>query len=766
MKTIKIEINLLLRFTGILLFFSSLTISAQDNAKYINPFIGTDHMGHTFPGALVPFGMVQLSPDTDTIPYSSGSGYNPDVYKYCAGYQYNDPTIVGFSHTHLHGTGHSDLGDFLIMPIEGKIMLNPGTADHPEKGYRSKYDKSTEIAKAGYYSVVLTKNNIKAELTATQRVGVHRYHFPMKETPAIILDMVHGIYNYDGKVVWSSLRVENDSTVTGYRQTNGWARDRKVYFALVFSKPIKQYGIINADKETYNGFWRRWKMDKEFPERSGKKIKAWFQFNMQNDSTLTLRLALSSVSAQGALKNLRTETPKPNFEKIKEQAYNAWKNEVNTINIEASDEEKRVFYTAMYHSLIHPSIYMDVDGQYRGLDQEIYKADGFTNYTIFSLWDTFRALHPWLTLTHPQETSDMVNSMLAHANQSVHKILPIWSHWSNDNWCMIGYHAVPVIADAMAKQIKGFNYSDALSTMVKSATYAPYEGLEHYMKYGFVAQEQSGSSASVTLEYAYDDYTISQAALLIGKNDIADKFAKRSLNYLNVFDPSTKFMRAKKSNGHFTKPFDALATHDMGYIEGNAWTYSLFVPHNPKKLIELYGGEKNFCNHLDSLFTMELPAKYYEKTEDIAAVGLMGNYVHGNEPGHHIPYLYNYAGKPKATQAIVRKILTTMYHNTPSGLCGNDDCGQMSAWFIFSSLGFYPVCPGTPNYDLGAPLYRKIELLLPNNNLLTIKANKLSSKNIYVKKVLLNGQEIKDHNITHQQILNGGLLEFEMTSEQ
>jgi len=766
MIRIKNQINLLVISWCTLLFFFSVRSFAQDNAKFINPFIGTDHMGHTFPGALVPFGMVQLSPDTDTIPYSSGNGYNPDVYKYCAGYQYNDPTIVGFSHTHLHGTGHSDLGDFLIMPIEGKIQLNPGTADHPEQGYRSNYDKSSEIAKAGYYSVNLTKHHIKAELTATQRVGVHRYQFSGKETPAIILDLVHGIYNYDGKVIWSSIRIENDSTVTGYRQTNGWAKERKVYFAMIFSKPIKQYGIINTDKETYKGFWRRWKMDKNFPENSGRKIKAWFQFNMQQENDLTIRMALSAVSAQGALNNLRVETPKADFDAIRQNAYNAWNREVNTINIEASENEKTIFYTAMYHSLIHPSIYMDVDGYYRGLDQEIHKAEGFSNYTIFSLWDTFRALHPWLTLTHPKETSDMINSMLTHANQSVHKILPIWSHWSNDNWCMIGYHAVPVIADAMVKQISGFNYNQALSSMVNSATYSSYEGLEHYMKYGFVAQEQSGSSASVTLEYAYDDFTIAQAASIVGNADIARKFNQRSLNYLNLFDPSTKFMRAKKSNGHFTKPFDALATHDMGYIEGNAWTYSLFVPQAPKKLIELYGGEKSFCNHLDSLFTMELPAKYYEKTEDIAAVGLMGNYVHGNEPGHHIPYLYNYAGKPKSTQAIVRKILTSMYHNSPSGLCGNDDCGQMSAWFLFSSLGFYPVCPGTPFYDLGAPLYKKIEFHLPNNRLLTIKANKLSSKNIYVKRVLFNGEEIKGQKITHQQIIEGGLLEFEMTSEQ
>ncbi len=737
---------------------------AQGNARYINPFIGTDHMGHTFPGAVVPFGMVQLSPDTDTVPYSSGHGYNPDVYRYCAGYQFTDPTIVGFSHTHLHGTGHSDLGDFLLMPVTGDPKLNPGTASNPESGYRSRYDKKTEIAQAGYYAATLTDYSIRAELTVTPRVGIHQYTFEGDQPGALILDMVHGIYNYDGKVIWSSLRVVNDTLVTGYRQTNGWARERFVYFAMSFSKPITEYSLRNEEKEIYGGFWRRWEMNRNFPERSGRKVKAWFKFGLKQSDKLLVKMALSPVSEQGALQNLMTEAPHGSFDSYRAAAFRAWDIEANRLTIEATDEQKVVFYTALYHSLIHPSIYADVDGRYRGLDHEIHQGNGFTNYSIFSLWDTFRALHPWLTLMYPAESSDMVNSVLAHYDQSIHSILPVWSHYANDNWCMIGYHAVPVIADAWVKGIRGFDGQKALKAMVQSASYRPYEGVGDYMDKGYVTAEKSGSSASVTLEYAYDDYTISRMAVALGDSSIAKVFRDRSLNFKNLFDPATRFMRARTNNGNFVTPFDALATHGMGYIEGNAWTYSLFVPQAPEELIALMGGNKKFLPHLDSLFTMHLPEKYYANTEDIAAVGLMGNYVHGNEPGHHIPYLYNFAGKPSATQEVVRKILTTMYHNSPSGLCGNDDCGQMSAWYLFSSLGFYPFCPGTDKYELGAPLFKSASISLPGGKLLEIDAPNLSPKNIYVKRVVLNGKTLNRHWITHEEIMQGGTLLFETTA--
>ncbi|HAQ65464.1 MAG TPA: sugar hydrolase [Bacteroidales bacterium] len=747
-----------------MLLFSGRCV-AQENARYINPFIGTDNMGHTFPGAVVPFGMVQLSPDTDTVPYSSGQGYNPDVYRYCAGYQYTDPTIVGFSHTHLHGTGHSDLGDFLLMPVTGEPKLNPGTATYPETGYRSRYDKNTEIAQAGYYAVTLTDYDIRAELTTTPRVGIHQYTFNREQPGALILDMVHGIYNYDGKVIWSSVRVVNDTLVTGYRQTNGWARERFIYFAMSFSRPITEYSLRNEEKEIYGGFWRRWEMNRNFPERSGRKVKAWFKFGLKQSDKLLVKMAISPVSEQGALLNLKSEAPHGSFGLYRADAFRAWNTEANRLTIDAGDEQKVVFYTALYHSLIHPSIYADVDGRYRGLDHEIHQGDGFMNYSIFSLWDTFRALHPWLTLMYPGEASDMVNSMLAHYDQSAHSILPVWSHYANDNWCMIGYHAVPVIADAWVKGIRGFDGHKALKAMVRSASYRPYEGLGDYMDKGYVPAEKSGSSASVTLEYAYDDYTISRMAVALGDSAIAQAFRTRSQNFEHLFDPATRFMRAMTTSGNFVTPFDALATHGMGYIEGNAWTYSLFVPQAPERLIRLMGGNKKFLPHLDSLFTMHLPEKYYANTEDIAAVGLMGNYVHGNEPGHHIPYLYNFAGKPSATQAVVRKILTTMYHNSPSGLCGNDDCGQMSAWYLFSSLGFYPFCPGTNKYELGAPLCKSASINLPGGRQLKIEAQNLTQKNIYVKRVVLNGKTLNRHWITHEEIMQGGTLLFEMTAK-
>lgn len=731
-------------------------------ASYVNPFIGTRDMGHCYPGASVPFGMVQLSPDTDTVPYSAGNGYNKDVYRYCAGYQYNDPTIVGFSHTHLHGTGHSDLGDFLLMPTAGKLQLNPGTAAYPEKGYRSSYSKTTEKAQAGYYAVELSEPNIRVELTATERTGFHRYTFKGDEPAHLILDMVHGIYNYDGKVIWSSIRVVNDTLITGYRQTNGWARNRFIYFAMVVSKPITHYGIHAEDKEVYKGFWRRWKMDTDFAERSGRKLKAWFDFDLQQGEALMVKMALSSVSASGALQNLLAENPGWNFEGVRRAAFEKWNQQLSRIQIDAPDEQKTIFYTAAYHSALSPILYQDVDGLYRGLDGEIHKAEGFTNYTVFSLWDTFRALHPLVTLMQPSASADMVNSMLAHYDQSPLPLLPIWSHHANDNWCMIGYHAVPVIADAYVKGVKGFDANKALEAMVKSATYEAYDGLGEYMMMGYVPAEASGSSASVTLEYAYDDWTIAAMAQKLGNAEVAKTFDKRSEYYKNLYDPATGFIRAKKKDGRFVTPFESLETHGMGYIEGNAWTYSLFVPQDVPGLIQLMGGPKQFNQHMDSLFTMELPAKFYEGTEDIEAVGLMGNYVHGNEPGHHIPYMYCYSGQPWKTQQTVRKILKTMYHNTPSGLCGNDDCGQMSAWYLFSSLGFYPVCPGSDSYVIGSPAVVNAQVLFEDGRKLEVVASNFSEANVYVQSVKLNGLVLRKPILKHADLVKGGKLEFVM----
>lgn len=737
-------------------------VFGQGNSKYVNPFIGTDRMGHTFPGATLPFGFVQLSPDTDTIPYNEGNTYNPLVYQYCAGYQYNDPTIVGFSHTHFNGTGHSDLGDFLLMPVSGEVKINPGIASQPRSGYRSRYDKNSEKAEAGYYRVYLTDYDINVELTATQRTGVHRYTFHRTDSCYLLLDMMHGIYNYDGKVVWSSLRVINDTLVVGYRQTNGWARDRFIYFAMTFSKPIQEYYLLNLDKETYTGFWRRWNMDHNFPERSGKKLKAIFNFDMRSGDQLVVKMGISGVSEQGALKNLLAEAVPFNFDEIRYQATQSWDAELDRVQIVASDEEKIVFYTALYHALLSPNIYQDIDARYRGLDHEIHTAIGFTNYTVFSLWDTFRALHPFLLLYHPLQANDMILSMLAHANQSVHGMLPVWSHHANENWCMTGYHALSVIADAWVKGIRGFPPDEALKAMLQTATYKSYDGLDEYMQLGYVASETSSTSVSTTLEYAYDDWTLSQMALTIGKDSLAKIFKNRSLNYRNVFDYETGMMRPKKRNGHFVKPFDPLSTHNQGFIEGNAWTYSLFVPHDIEGLMQLMGGADKLEAYLDTLFTMVLPEKYYENTEDISKDGVMGNYIHGNEPGHHIPYLYNYTAHPWKTGLKVEKILKTFYRNSPSGLCGNDDCGQMSAWYIFSSLGFYPICPGSTEYALGKPAFKEINLRLENGSNIHIVTRNFHADKPYVQQVLLNGKPLSTPFIHHSDLKDGAQLEFIM----
>ncbi len=748
----------------LLVFLSTLFFAcqAQSPASLVNPFIGTNEMGHTYPGATVPFGMVQLSPETDTIQYSVGKGYVKEVYRYCAGYQYTDKTIVGFSHTHFSGTGHSDLGDFLLMPTTGSVQLNPGTAQTPESGYRSRFSHETEKASAGYYSVLLSDYHILAELTASARVGFHRYTFPESAQANIILDMVSGIYNYDGKVVWSSIRVENDTLVTGYRQTQGWARERNLYFAMVFSKPIRNYGCRDEGKVVYNDFYRKFNTTQNFPEMSGRKLKTYFSFDTKAGEQILVKFALSSVSTEGALKNLQTEIPAWNFNLVRQQAEDAWNKELSRLVIEASDEKKIIFYTALYHACLSPTLFMDVDGNYRGLDHNIHHAEGFTNYTTFSLWDTYRALHPLFTLVQQQRASDMINSMLAHQQQSVHHILPVWSHYANENWCMIGYHAVSVIADAYMKGITGFDANKALEACLASATYAPNDGIGDYMKYGYVPSDKSSNSASKTLEYAYDDYCISRMAAKMGKPGIAKTYAGRAEAFNRVFDAGTGFMRAKASDGTFLMPFDPLSTEKQGFIEGNAWNYSYYVPQEPLKLIALNGGNAKFISHLDSLFNIKLDEKHFAESEDITAAGLIGNYVHGNEPSHHVPYLYVFAGAPWKTQQRIHQIVTTMYHNTTDGLCGNDDCGQMSAWYIFSSLGFYPICPGSNEYVIGAPSVDKATMNLENGKQFTITAQNLSDKNIYIQLIRLNGIPLSNFIITHDDIMKGGTLEFVM----
>ena len=482
------------------------TTTLKDYAQFVDPMIGTAKMGHTYPGATVPFGSVQLSPDTDTIPYAVNGRYNPDVYKYCAGYQYEDSTIVGFSHTHFSGTGHSDLGDFLIMPTTGDLKLNPGTEANPDSGYRSRFSHKNEQASPGYYSVLLDDYNIKAEMTATTRVGMHQYTFNENEKAHVILDLMSGIYNYDEKNVWTFVRVENDTLVTGYRQTNGWARTRRVYFAMSFSKPIANYGRARYDRQPYNGFWGRFNQAENFPEIAGEKVKMYFDFDIKNQEKLQLKFALSPVSSAGAVANMKKEIPNWNFEEVRENAKAAWNKELNKVEITSDDkDEKANFYTAMYHAFLGPTVYMDDDNNYMGLDMNTHKAENFTNYTSFSLWDTYRALHPLFNILQPERNSDMVSSMMAHQSQSAHNMLPIWSHYANENWCMIGYHSASVIADAIVKGNTNFDAEKALDACVQTARTRYFDGLEYYIDMGYVPEDKNGASVSKTLEYAYDD---------------------------------------------------------------------------------------------------------------------------------------------------------------------------------------------------------------------------------------------------------------------
>lgn len=748
------------------MLFPVTQLYSQDLTKYVNPFIGTSKMGHVFPGATVPFGMVQLSPQTNfEVMHQDNGSYNKKTYEYCAGYQYRDTTIIGFSHTNFSGTGHSDLGDLLVMPTNGKLVLDPIQTQNGEKGYYSAFSHEDEQASPGYYKVKLKSYDITAEHTATERVGFHQYTFPKSDDAHIILDLVYNVYHHVNKNVWTFIRIENDSLITGYRQTKGWARTRTVYFAMSFSKPFKSYGHEKYDSIVYDGFYQRFDQEENFPEMAGKDIRAYFNFDTEENEKISIRMALSSVSTNGALNNLNTEIPEWDFEKIKKQAKNKWNSELAKIKVETMHPRQKVtFYTALYHTNLSPILYEDVDGQYKGLDQNIHQSKGFTNYTIFSLWDTYRALHPLFNIIQPKRNNDMIKSMLAHHDQSVHHMLPIWSHYGNENWCMIGYHATSVIADAIVKNVGDFNHQQALKACTNTANVRYFDGLGDYIDYHYVPDDKSHSSVSKTLEYAYNDWCIAQieSKIKIGTSELWGKYMNRSKYYKNVFDPSSGFMRPKMSDGTFRKDFDPMDTHGQGFIEGNAWNYGLYVPQDIPNMIELMGGKKRFSYHLDSLFAMEIADKYIDQHEDITRDGIIGNYVHGNEPGHHIPYLYNWTDKPYKTQERVRTILKAMYGPAEDGLCGNDDAGQMSAWYVFSSLGFYPVTPGSEYYAVGSPLVKSAQIQLPNGKKLDITVENQSPQNIYVQNITLNGKKIQNYQLKHSELINGGTLVYYM----
>ena len=764
-------------FTVLALGLSAAGYSQTQRTALVNPMIGTEGMGHTFPGACAPFGIVQLSPETDTIPQNINGRYQGKVYEYCAGYQHTDNTIVGFSHTHLSGTGHSDLGDIMLMPQTGALMLNPGTKDNPDGGYRQRFSHDTEKATPGYYEVTLADNGVRCRLTATQRVGVHQYVFPEgAKEQRMILDLLHGIYNYDGKVLWSTLRVENDTLVTGYRITDGWARSNYTYFAISFSKPIRNYGYRDMKPEKYNGFWGKFDRYHNFPDIAGRNVVAYFDFvspqprgrrgNRQRQAPvgsqeLTVKVALSAVSTEGAKKNLEAEAAGKTFEQVVNETRSQWEQELAVIDCEGTDDQKAMLYTSLYHTMINPSVYMDVDRQYRGLDGNIHVADDFDNYTVFSIWDTYRAEHPLLGLLKPSRNTNMVRSMIKHQQQNIVGMLPVWSLMGNEGWCMTGYHAVSVLADAI---VKGADVpvDEALKAMVATANNRYFPNVTNYIIYGYAPYDRDGTAASNTLEYSFDDWTIYNAARHTGHQDIAAQFRHRARNYRNTYDPSVGFASPRYSDGRFKDDLDPYQTYNEGFIEGNSWNFSFHVPQDVVGLMACMGGEKAFLDKLNQLFAMDLPEKYYKDNEDITSECLVGGYVHGNEPSHHVPYLYAWTSTPWKTQEWLRTIMNKMYRNHIRGLGGNDDCGQMSAWYIFSAMGFYPVCPGSDQYVIGAPYLPYMKITLENGNTIEVKAPKVSDKNRYVQSLKVNGKPYSKLYLTHQQLTDGCTLEFEM----
>lgn len=755
---------LLLSAITMMAMCASAQAQQRTRSSYVNPMIGTAGMGHTFPGACSPFGIVQLSPETDTIPQNVDGKYQTEVYSYCAGYQYDDPTIVGFSHTHLSGTGHSDLGDILIMPQTGKLQLNPGTAKDPDSGYRSRYSHDTEKASVGYYEVTLADNNVRAQFTTTPRVGVHKYTFPNVSEARLIIDLMHGIYNYDGKVLWSTLRVENDTLLTGYRITNGWSRANYTYFAISLSKPIKTYGYRDMKQLKYRGFWRKFDIYNNFPEIAGQGVVTYFNFDNTDRKPITVKVALSAVSTEGALKNLKAEAEGLTFEQARAKNEALWEKELACIDVEGSEDQKAMIYTSLYHTLINPSIYMDVDRKYRGVDGNIHEAKDFDNYTIFSVWDTYRAEHPFLQLVKPEHNLNMVKSMIAHQQQNRLHMLPVWSLMGNEGWCMTGYHAVTVVADALVKGA-ALNADEALRAMDETANCSYFPSVDKYKELGYAPYDKDKTAASNTLEYSYDDWAIYAAALKMGRKDIADKYAKRALFYRNTFDKKIGFASPRYANGEFKKDLDPYQTYDEGFIEGNSWNFSFQAPQDVNGLMKLYGGDKAFQKRIDELFQMHLPEKYYVDNEDITEEGLVGGYVHGNEPSHHIPYLYAWTSAPWKSQERLRTIMDQMYKNNIRGLSGNDDCGQMSAWYLFSAMGFYPVCPGSDQYVIGAPFLPYMQINLPNGKTVTIKAPGVSDRNRYIRNVRVNGRPYTKLYFTHDQLVNGATIEFDMTSK-
>lgn len=710
---------------AILVFWSISAYTQSINpAKYVNPFVGTDAHGHTYPGPTLPFGMVQLSPDTRLTGWDG-----------CSGYHYSDSIIYGFSHTALNGTGVSDYGDILLMPVVGEPVLDNTL-------YSSPFKKENEHAEAGYYSVYLDKPKVKAELTTTLRTGYHRYTFPKSKESNIIIDLQHR-----DRVIESWIEVVNDSEIRGLRRSSNWAEDMRVFFHIKFSKPFANYGIAVDDALRENT-----------KSASGTNVKAFVNFKTKKGETIEAKVGISAVNAEGALKNLEEENPGWDFDATRKAAWETWNKQLGKIIVKSESEEQlKTFYTAMYHTFLQPNTYMDVDGQYRGIDKKVHTSTDFTNYTVFSLWDTYRAWHPLMTILETKRTTDFIKVFLDMYQKG--GLLPVWELAANETFCMIGYHSVPVIVDAWMKGIRNFDSDLALEAMRHSAMQDHF-GLKAYRDHGHIPGDMEHESISKTLEYAYDDWCIAQMAKDIGNDGVYKEYIKRAQYFKNIFDPSVGFMRPKM-NGGWISPFDPTRV-DWHFTEANSWQYSFYVPQDVTGFIELHGGKQKLASKIDELFETENQISGRDQ-KDIS--GLIGQYAQGNEPSHHMAYLYSFVNQPWKTQYRVRQIMDNLYSHLPDGRSGNEDCGQMSAWLVMSAMGFYPVTPGKPEYVIGTPWFPEATINLENGNQFKITAENVSKENIYIQSATLNGEQYPFSYISHSDIMHSGNIHFVMGSQ-
>lgn len=692
-----------------------------DYAAFVDPFIGTAATGHTYPAATTPFGMVQAGPDTGTQGWEHSSGYHAD-----------DTSILGFSHTHLSGTGAADMGDILLMPITGEPRFTPGSAENPDEGYRSRFSHHTETAAPGYYGVRLDDYNIGVEITATPRGAMHRYEFPADVRSGVIIDLGHGIGD---RTKECSLEIVNEYTIKGFRRSRGFIGDHTFYFYATFSQPFKEH--LRSEGEIgplYIGF------------EQGKVV--------------LVKIALSTVSEQGASNNLAAELPDWNFDRQTKQARQLWNDALAVIDAKTHDAaQQTIFYTALYHSLVTPNLVTDVDGAYRGWDRETHRSNSGNLYTNYSLWDTYRAVHPFFSLLYSEANERFICSMIERYRQI--GMLPMNEYGSNETYCMIGYHAIPVITQAILEERSGFDTTEAFEAM-KASAMDDARGVGLMKQYGYIPSELENNSVSKVLEYAYDDWCIAQAAKKLGRSEDYDYFIARAKNYRNHLDPQTRLMRGRHADGSWVTPFDPKAVSVLGhgdFTEGNSWQYSFYVPQDMETLVQLMGGDAPFTGLLDTLFTTESGV---DNVHAVDVTGLVGQYAHGNEPSHHMAYLYNFAAEPWKTQQLVSRIKQTQYSTGRDGLCGNDDCGQMSCWYIYSALGFYPVTPCLDYYVIGSPCVESATLRLPNGKTFAVKTRNASPENCYIQSVWLNGTAYEKSHIAINDITNGGTIEFVM----